>query len=197
MNKVMNVLIFLIIQGCAAAPKNHFRHEYQTYSVDGYLMRIFKDGSGSFGRQEELVAMGNHWSFSTKKDEMTDKIILTAYRRGFDQDAYLPMNSKIGIYIDLSSDSSEIICVYGHDFPGQSAMVRVGKNTAINTNEYGCTELTADLSKQLESEKSVKVRGKIWPDNGYITTEVNLDGYSKVVEFLRLRKNVLMEKSDI
>lgn len=197
MKTAFTIFIFIILQGCAAKPSNHFRHEYQTYSVDAYLIRIYKDGSGSFGREEELVTMGNHWSFSTKKDEMTDKTILTAYRRGFDKDAFMPMNSTIGIYIDLSSENSEIVCVYGHDFPGESAMIRVGQNSAINTNVYGCTELTNELSKQLESEKSVKVRGKIWPDNGEITTDVNLDGYSKVVEFLRLRKSVLMGKSVI
>lgn len=152
--------------------------------VGDYHLRMHPDGSGSFGLPEhiEQYTRGRFWSVRLKLDEMTDESIITAHKTG---------RFAVGIFLSLANEEAEALAIMGHDYPGRSAMIRVGNNPAIETSEQGLTLLTEELDKQLRSGEIVRIRRYKWPRDYPTTHEIDVDGYSKLVDFLRnIRPNL-------
>lgn len=189
MKKIIIMLAVIIIAGCARSSQLTTQlPQSQTFTLDEHLIKVFYDGSGSFGRPEEMTVLGNTWHFTAHKDEMMDTPVITAYRMGQWSLSGRMVSHSLGVYLDFSQSDMERICVYGHDFPARTAMLRVGKNPPIRTNENGCVDMSEELEAQLTSNKLLKVRGVEWPEDRETTTDVNIDGYGTLVKFLRLTR---------
>jgi len=180
---VLAALIFVLLFSQAAYSESPTLH-----SLGKYKLRLYSDGSGSFGLPKDLELFRNLWSVHITKDEMTDKIKITAYRMGRIDIGGRKVSAPLGLYIDLSKSSNEFACVFGHDFPGRTAMIRVGGNAPVKTNKGGCVALSKDLDKQLRSGQMVKVRGREWPNDWDRTFDVNLDGYTVLTDYLRSKR---------
>jgi len=189
MERISLVFVLLFLASCTTTSELAIdRPQSQTFSLDEHLIKVFSDGSGSFGRPDEMTVLGNTWHFTAHRDEMTDTPVITAYRVGQWSLSGRMISHSLGVYLNFSKADMEQICVFGHDFPGRIAMLRVGDNPPVQTNENGCTILTLNLDKQLRSNKSIKVRGVVWPEEWEKTIDVNIDGYDTLTRFLRLTR---------
>jgi hypothetical protein len=81
------------------------------------------------------------------------------------------------------------MCVYGHDFPGKTAKIRVGKFPPITTNENGCIEISQEVNAKLESENEVVLRGYHWPYEGGEDVTISLSGYKEVISIIEKRNS--------
>ncbi|MEP4348476.1 MAG: hypothetical protein ABJ343_05540 [Marinobacter sp.] len=179
---------------------------------DGYVVKIYSDGSGTIGKKfdpkstlscnsfscEYKRKNGNsestfddEWSFQVKNDEMDDEQIITVRRyphKISDRFGEMELKSDIYLWINLSQSTREVFCVAGHDYPGLTAMIRVDSEKAIETNENGCLSLSNSLDDQLRSGSKVFIRGSHWPYKSPETKNISLDGYRVMTDFLRDRR---------
>lgn len=191
-NLILVTLAFSLI-GCAQQPPRYVGETAQTFNYQGYILNVYSDGSGSFGRQQDMdLIRGNRWSFIAKQDEVTDLVVLNARRRGLSNNPMI-VESSLGILVDLSEHNllPHRLCVSGHDFPGVAAYIRIGDSEAIRTSDSGCINLTEDIDQSLRNAEEVIVRGTKWPYRTQITTTVNLDGYSQLTDYLRSVKRYI------
>lgn len=174
--------IFALIFYCLSG-STYAEEQPKVYQFNKYQLKLFSDGSGAFGLPEDLNVLGNPWHFISRKDEITDKRVVTTYRM-----ALLPESKSsagLGLYLSFSNPAAEYACVLGHDFPGRTAWVRVGKNPPVKTNNQGCFHLSKALDEQLSNASLVKIRGRKWPNDSDLTFDVNLDGYVHLAKHLR------------
>ncbi len=129
------------------------------------------------------------WEFSVKVDEMTDSRHVELRRSASRYDeryGEYPMTVDISLFIRLSSDEYQMLCVAGHDYPGKSAMIRIDDNPPIeNRYQKGCFPLTSDLEEQLRRGNRIMIRGYTWPYSEANTYSVNLSGYIAASTYLR------------
>lgn len=147
-----------------------------------YQASLFSDGSGSFGTPQQVEYHDNTWNIEIKKDEMTDKPDISAYRMARTKNGG---PSSIGLYLSLDAADKETACAFGHDYPGRKAMLRIDKNKPITTNENGCIWLTKNLDSQLRKGAKVTIRAYEWPYDYGITRDVDLSGYTALTNYLR------------
>ena len=84
---------------CYSLPS--YAEDPKVYQLDKYQLKMFSDGSGSFGLPGDFEVFGNRWSVMVRKDEMTDKRVVTAYRM-----ALLPESTHeagLGLYLNFES----------------------------------------------------------------------------------------------
>ncbi|MEP1895712.1 MAG: hypothetical protein ABJQ98_16530 [Alloalcanivorax venustensis] len=179
---------------------------------DGYVVKIYSDGSGTIGKKfdpkstlscnsfsceykrknaNSETTFDDEWSFQVKNDEMDDEQIITVRRyphKISDRFGEMELKSDIYLWINLSQSTREVFCVAGHDYPGLTAMIRVDSEKAIETNENGCLSLSNSLDDQLRSGSKVFIRGSHWPYKSPETKNISLDGYRVMTDFLRDRR---------
>jgi hypothetical protein len=71
-----------------------------------------------------------------------------------------------GLQINVNNAGSITrACVFGHDFPGRNAMIRVDENSAITTNSSGCVSggSATRLQRQLLIGTTLTTRRIEWP----------------------------------
>lgn len=201
---------FLIFLGVSAF---NWAQEAETLDFGQYIGRIYSDGSGvvgerfdpqvtascqSFSCQYERdnadanSTFDDTWSFHVRDDEMTDEQIITVTRKPYtisEEFGEMRLRSNIYLWINLSEDDQEHLCVSGHDYPDKNAMIRVGSNTAIDTNENGCVLLSGSLNSQMSSADTITIRGYHWPYDDAETFQISLGGYSQIMAFLRGKRS--------
>lgn len=144
--------------------------EKSAYSEGGFHVRIFHDGSGSVSRSEDVFEP--RWSFDCRVDAMSDKR-MCSFHRGIG-----------GVFVSYDGTSSpQSICAFGHDFPGQSAMIRVDKLPPVETDTSGCTS-AAPLLEQLIAGSIVTVRRYEWPRDWPLDEASTLDGFHMTMKVI-------------
>lgn len=209
MNKVKVWMLTLCLLGLSCGAMSA---EPDVIVKDGYVLKIYSDGSGTLGRQFDPqstlscesfsceykrknagseTTFDDIWSFQVKSDEMNDEKVITVNRRPHKIDeefGEMRLESEIYLWINFSETSREVLCVAGHDYPGLTAMIRVDNKNALKTNENGCLSLSPGLDGQLMSGSTLIIRGSHWPYKSPETKSISLDGYKKVSKFLRAQR---------
>lgn len=96
---------------------------------------------------------------SCKIDKITDKLNCSMNMRPYDK-------GFGGIFLGLSAGGNiTSACVFGHDFPGRKASIRVDKYDAMVTNNEGCLwdKKAQILEQQLIKGKMLITRRVEWP----------------------------------
>lgn len=209
MNKIRRWALLLYLLGL---PCFAISEEPTVIFEDGYVVKVYSDGSGTLGKSfdpestlscksfsceykrknaNSKTTFDDEWSFQVKNDEMDDEQIITVRRyphKISDRFGEMQLKSDIYLWINLSQSSREVLCVAGHDYPGLTAMIRVDNKKAIETNENGCLSLSNSLDDQLRSGSKVVIRGSHWPYKSPETKDISLDGYRVMTDFLRARR---------
>lgn len=202
MKKIFMVLISLCMV-TNAYPDNNIEIEQ-----DGFIGKLFSDGSGHFGRPLDLnlfsncttsacdalranphlyFATGDFWGLMLTQDAITDKKKIAIERKPFKNTkdfGPIELDSNIYLRIDISTKGGERVCVVGNDFPYRNGTIRVDKNKPITTNSSGCVAVSASLRQQLSQGSSIVIRGYHWPYDYPETQTISLDGYNEVIKFL-------------
>lgn len=138
----------------------------------GLSYRYYSDGTGSVGD----ITNGEHWTINCAIDRISDK-----------RTCHIS-SSEANIFVQYRSNKHPTsICVWDHDFPGRTAMIRADKNTAIKTNEEGCVAAPKIL-KQMLAGSAITTRSIKWPYEDSIDKTASLKGFGdavKLVAFIR------------
>ena len=165
--------------------------------IGSFIGKLYEDGSGIFGNQEDVADFKDVWSITVAIDKITDKTIIRGERDAFNMTkeyGKIRLKTDISLGLNFSDKNSEYICVNGHDFPDMTAFIRVDKNKPITTNKNGCTKLTSTLDKQLRSGNKVTLRGYVWPYRGAEDQEFELSGYAELTDFFREKRAFMSNK---
>ena len=166
--------------------------EPELLDFGSYVGRIYGDGSGSIGTPEDIENWDDIWSFRIKTDEMTDEKIVTVERWAYndtEEFGKIKLKTEIYLWINFSDNDREVLCVGGHDYPGETAMIRIDSNDPIETNENGCLLLDNELNQQLIGGSVITIRGATWPYRAPDTQKINLGGYLAMSDFLRSERS--------
>ncbi len=153
-----------------AAYSSAFAQGKSTYSEDGFYISILEDGSGSVSRSKDIFEP--HWSFFCQVDAMSDQR-MCVFHRGLG-----------GLFISYGGQPApQSICVFGHDFPGRIAMIRVDKLPPVETDLSGCTS-AKPLLDQLIAGSNVTVRRYEWPRDWPVDETSTLDGFHMTMKVI-------------
>lgn len=142
--------------------------EKSQFVRDGYLISRYRDGSGR-------VSIGNGyrdhgWSYDCRVDKMTDQRACS-------------ISSKIGgpFISYLSGRHPVTVCIMGHDFPGRRGMLRIDKNSPIETDHEGCVP-SRQILEQMKSGRTLITRSYRWPRDWSVDEEMSLGGLQQVLD---------------
>jgi hypothetical protein len=137
---------------------------------DGFVVRVYDDGSGSVSRSGDVLKP--HWSISCAIDKMSDKRQCNT------------SNGIGGLFLSYGEDSTpQHICVLGQDYPGRTAEIRIDKDAPITTNREGCLP-AGRILKRLREGSTLLTRRTVWPYDWGVDKETSLDGFNKALEVI-------------
>ena len=80
----------------------------------------------------------------------------------------------------IANGLSDVLCVMGHNAPNEPALLRIDKNTPIETmKEAPCITMNDTIENQLETGKEIILRGSPYPYENVTTNPKPLIGYNE------------------
>jgi len=141
------------------------------FQEDGLFIRVYSDGSGSVSTSSSLLE--DNWSISCGVDAMSDKRNCSVHHQ------------LGGPFIHFGEASEpQTVCVFGHDFPGRTGMMRVDRQPPLETNDSGCLPAERILPEMLPAG-SITMRWYKWPYDYSRDTTTQLIGLAKSLEIVR------------
>ena len=164
-------------------------HKYTGLSREGMFPKTgdsysYKPGGGDVtGRPASGRGI---WMTGCSTDQMTDRVNCRTNLKppAISGGAFAKLDGGLAIAVNTSG-SIKSACVFGHDFPGRNAMIRVDSNPALVTDTEGCVAgaSATRLQQQLLSGNVLMTRRTEWPyDGGRDQTIKIASGFSQVRE---------------
>jgi hypothetical protein len=147
--------------------------DFYNYSTERYDIEI-NSVEVPWTTENALDAQRANWVAGCSADRMSDR---TTCRMNVLPNG--PIGNDGGLFQTVDRQGNiQSSCVFGHDFPGRSAQIRVDNNRAITTNTEGCIYGAAArrLQQQLLSGSSLQTRRVEWPYNSSRDKEILIAG---------------------
>lgn len=166
---------------------------------DAVITHYSSDGSGSL-QPKDVLKVGDsfEWHYRVSMDRMSDSVKAHILRSGYYQTEKngRRLSSDLGLFfvMDGSTNSANVLCVMGHNFPGRSAMIRIDQNKSYTTLKNGCLPLSSKLLKELRQGLVVSVRGYKWPHDYTDDADVDLDNFGTIFDFVNIQKKKLKQR---
>lgn len=154
----------------------------QYHQLGEYNYKLSKEGIGRFGRELDQEIFDDNWYFSVTKDAISDEKSVSITRTMHFRQKTITSLDSVGLQVKLTDPEHELVCVSGHDFPGEVAAIRVDSAEAIYSGK--CTELTDELEAQMRDGEAILVEGYVWPE-GLARSLVSLDGFAELLDLVR------------
>lgn len=136
----------------------------------GLNYKIYGDGEATIN--SDISNITPDWKIICKTDAMNDKL---------DCDI---TSGRTPLFIDYSySINPQTVCIYGHDYPGRVALIRVDKSPPISSGENGCVTAAAIMPALLRS-KTISTRKVHWPYDNTVDETGPLLGLREATELL-------------
>ena len=96
---------------------------------------------------------------------------------------YINLQSFLTMQVSRSGSPSGV-CVWGHDFPGRRAMLRVDNNAPMTSDSDGCFGGSAAqrIGQQLASGRVLRVEAVEWPQDYAVQREIGIEGSFSLIQ---------------
>ena len=130
--------VILLLAAFSSVAFADFQNDINLDLGGNYTGKIYKDGSGSFGRVDDQ----DRWGISIQFDQITDEPTVLLSRRPYRTFSHMEklhkVESKDRIYLTVKFKGGiEEVCVSGHNNFNKNAVFRVDKGEPVYTLKTG------------------------------------------------------------
>lgn len=149
-----------------------------------YAVYIQKESMARIFLYDDIAkAAPTDWTIEYVEDAMTDKKAATMYKNpklSTDDNEKQKMLTLSVARSITANELSDVLCVMGHNAPNEPALLRIDKNTPLETMKVApCIIMDDAIKNQLETGKEIILRGSPFPYENVTTNPKPLVGYSE------------------
>lgn len=164
-------LVFALLVAVPAAAEDDAFPKDTWKVVDGFNVTKDPSGRATITKVDDISV--GRWQVECRVDQMTDKRNC----------AIVGDAGGLSLFFGDREDPV-MMCIFGHNYPGKTALIRLDMNPPITTDENGCV-LDAGAIKTLLTAKVFKSRWSRFPFDASVDTATQLVGLDVAIGVLR------------